>query len=112
MFWADSIAEQLKDMPQHVDDMFTPSGYAHIGSLRGPILHDVMAKVFKEKNNKTVFTYVFNDFDVIDGLPESLRGEFTKYMGYPLRTAPSPDGKAESFAHFFIEDFKNVLERL
>ena len=38
MFWADRIATQIIDSekftPYWVDDMFTPSGFAHIGSLQ------------------------------------------------------------------------------
>ena len=53
MIWADRIAKELKGKTQHVDDMKTLSGYPHIGSLRGPILHDVVYKALHEKNKKT-----------------------------------------------------------
>lgn len=112
MFWADEIAEKLKNTPQHVDDMKTLSGYPHIGSLRGPILHDVAFKALREKNRKTINTYVFNDFDPIDGLSPDLLETHSQYFGYPLRLAPSPDGKARSFADYFAADFKQVLETL
>lgn len=112
MIWADRIAKELKGKPQHIDDMFTPSGYAHVGSLRGPILHDLMYKVLKQQREKAVFTYVFNDFDPIDGLPDELKRDFLKYLGVPMRLAPSPDGKARSFADYFAEDFKKVLNKL
>lgn len=112
MIWVDRISKELKSQTQHVDDMKTPSGFIHIGSLRGPILHDVMYKVLKEENSKTVFTYLFNDFDPVDGLSEDLKKDFTKYLGYPLRLVPSPDKKARSFADFFADDFKKVLADL
>lgn len=111
MFWADRIAKELSES-QHVDDMFTPSGYAHVGSLRGPILHDVVSRVLNEKDKKTIYTYIFNDFDPIDGLPPELKEKFTPYLGYPLRLAPSPDGKDRSFADYFANDFKAVLTTL
>ena len=98
MIWVDRIAQELKGKHSHVDDMFTPSGYAHVGSLRGPILHDVMYRVLKEQDTQTEFTYVFNDFDPIDGLPQELE-KFSEYLGFPLRMAPSPDGNHESFAN-------------
>ncbi|OGK17118.1 lysine--tRNA ligase [Candidatus Roizmanbacteria bacterium RIFCSPHIGHO2_01_FULL_39_12c] len=112
MIWVDRIAKQLGDKTQHIDDMFTPSGYAHMGSLRGPILHDVVAKVLASKNKDTIFTYVFNDFDPIDGLPPQFQKDFSQYMGYSLRLAPSPDKKHKNFAEYFSEDFKHVLESL
>jgi lysyl-tRNA synthetase, class I len=111
MFWADRIREKL-NTAQHIDDMFTPSGYAHAGSLRGPILHDVVSRVLSEKDKKTVYTYVFNDFDPMDGLPPELMEVSGRYLGYPLRLAPSPDGKKRSFADFFADDFKTVLTNL
>ncbi len=112
MIWADRIAEELKGKQQHVDDMFTPSGFAHVGSLRGPILHDVVSRVFKEQDKNTVFTYVFNDFDPIDGLPPELMEKSSPYLGYPLRLAPSPYEGCDSFADYFASDFKSVLESL
>ncbi|OIO13525.1 lysine--tRNA ligase [Candidatus Gottesmanbacteria bacterium CG11_big_fil_rev_8_21_14_0_20_37_11] len=111
MFWADRIAKDLKKT-QHIDDMFTPSGYAHVGSLRGPVLHDVIYRVLSQNDKNTIYTYIFNDFDPIDGLPEELKVKFTPFMGYPLRLAPSPDGKERSFADFFAKDFKSVLTSL
>ncbi len=112
MIWVDQIAQKQQNKTHHIDDMFTPSGFAHIGSLRGPLLHDVVYRVLKENNKDTVFTYVFNDFDPIDGLPSDLEKEFINYLGYPLRLAPSPDKKYSSFAQYFAEDFKRVLNEL
>lgn len=112
MIWVDQIAQKQKDKTHHVDDMFTPSGFAHIGSLRGPLLHDVVSRVLKENNKKTIFTYVFNDFDCIDGLPPDLEKVFSSYMGCPLRAVPSPDKKYSSFAEYFAEDFKKVISEL
>lgn len=112
MIWADRIAKDLIGKTQHVDDMFTPSGYAHIGSLRGPLLHDMMYKVLIKLENKAIFTYIFNDFDPIDGLSDDLKKEFTKYMGYPLKLAPSPYGKEKNFADYFANDLKKILNEL
>lgn len=112
MIWVDRIAKEIGKDRHHIDDMFTPSGYAHIGSLRGPILHDVVHRVFVEHNDETVFTYVFNDFDVIDGLSPELMKTHKKYMGHVLRMAPSPVEGYESFAHFYTEEMKRILTDL
>ncbi len=112
MIWVDRIAKELTGSTQHIDDMFTPSGYKHAGSLLGPVLHDVVYKVLKTKNADTVFTYVINDFDPIDGLSADLQKDFAKYLGYPLRLAPSPDPKFKNFAQFFTHDFLSTLEEL
>lgn len=112
MIWIDRIAQQIGNEPQHIDDMFTPSGYAHIGSLRGPILHDVVYRVLHQRNDETIFTYVLNDFDVIDGLSEDLMKSHEQYMGYVLRMAPSPVEGYENFAHFYSEEMKRILNEL
>lgn len=92
--------------------MFTPSGFAHIGSLRGPLVHDIVYRALKDAGVEANFTYVFNDFDPIDGLAPELTKNFSKYLGFSLRTAPSPNGKAASFAHYYSDDFKTVLTSL
>ncbi len=116
MHWADKIAKEIisskKYKPYWVDDMTTPSGYAHIGSIRGPLIHDLIYKALKNSGEKAVSTYVFNDFDPIDGLPKELLKDFSKYLGFSLREAPSPVNGYKSFGEYFSEDFKKVLVRL
>lgn len=116
MFWADKIAKEIVDLNKHkplwVDDMFTPSGYAHIGSLRGPLVHDQIYRALNDAGMKVKFTYVFNDFDPVDGLPAELMEEHKSSLGLPLRMAPAHESGFASFAEFFAEDFKAVLKSL
>jgi lysyl-tRNA synthetase, class I len=116
MYWADKVAKEIIDSgkfkPYVVDDMFTPSGFPHIGSLRGPIVHDLIFKALKDQNVEVKFTFVINDFDPIDGLPPAMQEEFSKYMGLPLRKAPSPVEGFESFAAYFADDYKNSMKSL
>src|SRR3972149_11131701 len=101
MFWSDKVAQEIIASGQHnpywVDDMFTPSGFAHIGSLRGPIVHDVVYRSLVDTGAKTTFTYIFNDFDPVDGLPPDLL-RMTDELGKPLRLAKSPESGFDSFA--------------
>jgi lysyl-tRNA synthetase, class I len=116
MFWSDKIAKEIIDTRAHtpywVDDMFTPSGYAHIGSLRGPLVHDIVYRALLDAGVKATSTYIFNDFDPIDGLPPELMEKSDKYLGFPLRAAPSPEDGYESFADYFTKDFQKVLRDL
>ena len=116
MYWADRVAKEIIDSgkykPYLVDDMFTPSGFAHIGSLKGPLVHDLIYKALKHQGVDVRFTYVFNDFDPIDGLSEELKNDFSKYLGFPLRIAPSPKPGFDSFAAYFESDFVDVLKSL
>jgi lysyl-tRNA synthetase, class I len=116
MYWSDKVVQKIIDSgkfkPYWVDDMFTPSGYAHIGSLRGPIIHDLIYKSLGDAKVDATYTYVINDFDPIDGLPGDLKEEFSKYLGYPLRNAPSPVEEFKTFADYFANDYMRVLNAL
>jgi lysyl-tRNA synthetase class 1 len=116
MFWADRVAEDIINSgnykPYWVDDMFTPSGFPHVGSLKGPLVHDVVYKALKAKGQSVKWTYVMNDFDPIDGLPPELEEEFSKYMGFPVRSAPSPVEGYGSYGEYFSKDIQKVLKEL
>ena len=114
MFWADRIAEELKYSGPHlVDDMKTPSGRIHVGSLRGPILHDIIYKALRQAGAPTRFTYVIDDHDPMDGLPSYLdEATYRPHMGKPFYAIPSPDGIAPSYARYYADDFIGVLNDL
>jgi hypothetical protein len=48
MYWADELAERVSG-PQVVNDSKTPSGTVHVGSLRGPVVHDVIARALRAR---------------------------------------------------------------
>ena len=48
MFWADKLLENQKGK-QLVNDSWTPSGIIHMGSLKGPVIHDTLFRILKEK---------------------------------------------------------------
>jgi lysyl-tRNA synthetase class 1 len=116
MHWADRIAKEIitsgKFKPYWVDDMKTLSGYAHVGSIRGPLIHDLICRALKTEGKEAINTFVFNDFDAIDSLSLELKENFSKYLGVPLRVAPSPKPGFSSFAECFNHDFKRVFEIL
>src|SRR5205085_513054 len=94
MYWADKVAKEIIDSgkykPYWVDDMKTLSGFPTVGSLKGPLLHDIIFRALKHAGVDVTYTYIFNDFDSMDGLSDDLKEEFEKYMGFPLKTVPSP----------------------
>lgn len=116
MYWADRVAQEIisseKYKPYWVDDMFTPSGFAHIGSLRGPLVHDLIYKALKHAGQDVTFSFIINDFDPIDGLPEELQKNYSQYLGFPSKKAPSPKEGFASFGDYFADNFKKVLEGL
>jgi len=117
MYWADKIAKEIvasgKYKPYWVDDMKTPSGRIHVGSLRGTVIHDLVCKALLEQGVKAKFTWVFDNHDPMDALPVYLEKEkWSKYLGQPLFKVPSPDGKAENYAKYFADEFTAVFNKI
>jgi len=122
MIWADREAQRIKDKnlarpegnrKEWVDDMKTPSGRIHVGSLRGVIVHDLIYKALKDIGVNTEISYVFNDMDPMDGMPTYLvKNKWENYMGQPLYKIPSPEPGAKSFAEFYAKEFIDVFNSL
>lgn len=114
MFWADIVAKESKaDEPILVNDAKTPSGKVHVGSLRGVLVHDFVYKSFLKFGKKARYTYHFDDFDPMDGLPVYLPKEkYEKYMGFPLKDVPSPEEGFSSYAEYYAKDFLKVFTSL
>ncbi|MEX2007700.1 MAG: lysine--tRNA ligase [Candidatus Levyibacteriota bacterium] len=110
MFWADKLLENVKG-PQVVEDAWTPSGIVHMGSLKGPVIHDVLFKILEERGQEAKFLYGFDDFDPIDGLPAELQESLGKYMGVLISIAPAPSGNG-SFGDFYGGKMKALLDQL
>ena len=117
MYWVDKIASEIiksgKYKPYWVDDMKTPSGRIHVGSLRGVIIHDLIYKALLAKGKKATFSYVIDDHDPMDSLPVYLdRKAYLPHMGKPLNTVPSPESGYSSYAEYFGKQFIAVFNSL
>lgn len=110
MFWADQLLKDRKGS-EWVNDAWTPSGIIHMGGLKGPVIHDVLFKILKEQGKKVKYTFGFDDMDPIDGLPPELAKTHEKYMGVPICSAPSPDGKG-SFGDYYEKQMRDLFEKL
>ena len=111
--WVDVLVERIceeRAAPYVVNDAWTPSGPAHVGSLRGVILHDAVARGLRERGQPVDFLYGFDDFDPLDGLPPSLPEEFYRpHMGRPLCDVPWHGPDAPSFADHFAREFESIF---
>ena len=116
VFWADKVAEELKKrkLPlEWVDDMKTPSGRIHVGSLRGVVVHDLVYKALKQAGANAKYTWVFDNHDPMDGLPVYLPKEkFEKYLGTPLFQVPSPEPGFKNYAEYYALEFKDVFNAI
>lgn len=117
MYWADKIAKEIassgKFKPYWVDDMKTPSGFAHVGSLRGPLIHSVVYRALKDATKeKVVYTFVFNDFDPADEFPPEFKEKLSEYAGFPLKKVPSPQKGFDSLGDLLADDLKASMQSL
>lgn len=118
MFWVDEIAEDIiekyPDQEKFIlRDEKTLSGRVHIGSLRGVVIHAIIAQALQERGKNAENFFEFNDFDPMDGLPVYLdQEEYKQYMGQPLYTIPSPDPACKNYAEYFGEEFLGVIHSM
>lgn len=116
MFWADEVAKEVKKrkLPlEWVDDMKTPSGRVHVGSLRTIVIHHLVYKALLDAGVKAKFTYVFEDHDPMDTVPSYLSKEvFQKYLGMPLYKVPSPVDGFKNYAVYWAEEFREAFNTI
>lgn len=116
MIWVDREVKEIikrKKKLEWVDDMKTPSGRVHIGSLRGVVVHDLVYKVLKENKINSKFTYVFDDHDPMDSIPSYLEyKKWEKYAGMQLYKIPSPVKGFKSFAQYFADEYIKVFNSI
>lgn len=116
MFWADEVAQKLKErnLPlEWVDDMKTPSGRVHVGSLLGVVFHDLVYRALKDVGVNAKYTYVFENHDPMDDIPTYLpREKYEKYLGMPLYKIPSPEPGYKDFAEYYAMEFKGAFNAI
>ncbi len=116
MFWSDELASKLKkrNLPlEWVDDMKTPSGRIHVGSLFGVVYHDLIFKSLMEQGVESKYTYVFENHDPMDDIPNYLDyTKYEKYLGMPLFKIPSPEAGYKDFAEYYALEFKKVFNQM
>jgi len=116
LHWADQIAkivveraendEKLKKIAEKEGyicyDEKTPSGKIHIGSGRGWIIHDVIAKALRDLGKKGRFILSSDDMDPYDKPNKELDESWNEHLGKPFRNIPSPVEGYKSFADYYF----------
>ena len=112
MFWCNQLTEKIAG-PQTINDSKTPSGRAHVGALRGPLIHDAIFRTLKDKGVPVRYLFGCDDYDPVDEIPYGEREHFEKYLGAPLCNVPPPPGStATDMADHFISEFWGVFKDL
>ena len=112
MDWADELASRVSG-PQVVNDSKTPSGTVHVGSLRGPVILDVITRALRANGLETTLLYGVDDLDPMDAQALLTPDAIEREMGRPLAHVPDPAGDchtsyARHFAGLFIETFDGL----
>jgi len=124
LFWADQIARGTKEHCSKdpklkaivkkqgylVYDEKTPSGKIHVGSGRGWIIHDAIAKAMRDSGMKGVFALSSDDIDPFDKMNNDLPKGYSKYLGIPFRDMPSPVKGYKSFADYYFMQCVEMFE--
>ena len=112
MEWADELAARVSG-PQVVNDSKTPSGTVHVGSLRGPVILDVITRALRASGHATTLLYGVDDLDPMDAQALLTPDAVEREMGRPLAHIPDQeaDGHASYARHHaqrFIDTFAGL----
>src|SRR4051812_40739007 len=112
MDWADELASRVSG-PQVVNDSKTPSGTVHVGSLRGPVILDVITRALRANGHETTLLYGVDDLDPMDARPSLPPGATGGEGGRPPPRVPAPGGVCRAsyprhFAGVFIDVFAGL----
>jgi len=112
MDWADELAASVSG-PQVVNDSKTPSGTVHVGSLRGPVILDVIARALRRRGLETTLLYGIDDMDPMDAQALLTPDAVATEMGRPLAHVPDQAGDghasyARHHAQVFIDLFAGL----
>jgi lysyl-tRNA synthetase class 1 len=98
---------------QLVNDSKTPSGYAHVGALRGVVMHDALYRALLTNGLEARYTFGSDDYDPLDEIPFGMDELYTPHLGQPLCNVPAPpDSPATDLADHFISQFFGLFEPL
>jgi lysyl-tRNA synthetase, class I len=114
MLWFAELAAAVDRGRAHVvNDSKTPSGHAHVGALRGPVIHDAVFRALENRDIPVKYIFGVDDFDPVDEIPAGQDEHFTKFLGQPLCNVPPPPGSSASdMAEHFIGEFFGVFAEL
>jgi lysyl-tRNA synthetase class 1 len=110
--WADELAASASGR-QVVNDSKTPSGTVHVGSLRGPVVVDTIARALRDAGREVELRYGVDDLDPMDAQALLTPDAIERFMGVPLARVPDPAGDchpsyARHFAGVFVDTFDGL----
>ncbi|HSL34506.1 MAG TPA: lysine--tRNA ligase [Candidatus Limnocylindrales bacterium] len=112
MDWADELAASVSG-PQVINDSKTPSGTVHVGSLRGPVILDVIVRAMRARGLEITYLYGVDDMDPMDAQALLTPDAVADAMGKPLAFIPDQEGDGhDSYARHHAQVFIDVFAGL
>ena len=110
--WADELAGSVSG-PQVINDSKTPSGTVHVGSLRGPVILDVIVRAMRARGLEITYLYGVDDMDPMDAQALLTPDAVADAMGRPLAFIPDQEGDGHvSYARHHAQVFIDVFAGL
>jgi lysyl-tRNA synthetase class 1 len=110
--WADELAASVEG-PQVVNDSKTPSGTVHVGSLRGPVILDVITRALRARGVATTLLYGIDDMDPMDAQALLSPDAIEREMGRPLAHIRDQAGDGHgSYARHHAQTFIDLFAGL
>ncbi len=116
MLWLNKIVNEL--IERHPDGCIvvssgvSPSGTYHLGTLREVLTAEIIAVEIRRRGREVRHIHVCDDLDVFRKVPADVDETFEQYLGMPLCDVPSPDGKAESYGHYFVQSLIDAAKQM
>ena len=110
--WFTTLADHISG-PQVINDSKTPSGPVHVGSLRGVLIHDAVARELRHRGLEVRFRYGIDDYDALDTLPADLPASWSDHLGKPLCEVPPPPGSAAAnLGRHYSQSYLEIVGKL
>lgn len=116
MQWLDTIVDEL--ISRHpegeilIESGASPSGTYHLGHMRELVTADAIMLELKRRGRESKHIQFVDDLDALRKIPVNIPADYDKYLGYPICDIPSPDGKAASYAEYFLQGLIDACEVL
>ncbi|MBI4033393.1 lysine--tRNA ligase [Candidatus Saccharibacteria bacterium] len=95
-----------------IESGVSPSGTYHVGTLREVLICDALMLELRRRGRAARHVHYVDDLDPLRKIPVNVPAEFEKYLGRPYCDVPAPDGSAQSYADFFLNDFLGAAREL
>lgn len=115
-YWVDIICNDLEDnFPNDeliISSGISPSGPYHLGHAREVLTAEAIVRGMKLRGRSIRHIHFVDCFDALRKRYPYLPAEYEKHAGKPLFLVPAPDGKSESYAKQYFNQYLEATKQL